>query len=325
MQLYFLFFIFSNCKESLPFTAEAQELIHRSQHPANCSNVNWVTIGHVGGIGSEIHVTGAVLSWAINNHAIMMWSNTGWMSHPNCSMHTFECIFLPATNCTLDSLDPKKHIWVGAIDVKYVIPHQFSQIDFSPFTTLYWWRAQSTLYLTRFNERFEREMEEFRKKSTQLTIHCNTICVYVRHGAKASEMELLPWSRFYHSAHVASEISSLWNLPINCRSRNFTVFLMTDDKNVINDAKKDLGERLLFVEDSVNNKLPHKGGEDNPLTRMENVKMSMLNLHYCLKCDGFVSQRAANFARLVDELRITSAGKLNTPFIEAGEYSFSWK
>jgi hypothetical protein len=222
-------------------------------------------------------------------------------------------------------LDPKKRISFGPEDVRYEVPRKFSSTNFAPFTPLYWWRAQSTLYLTRFNAKFELEMEEFRKKSTQLTINCNTICVYVRHGAKGSEMQLLPWNRFYNSAQVAAEISTLWNLPVNCRSRNFTVFLMTDDKNVINDAKKDMGERLLVIHDSANNKLPHEGGEDTPLTRMENVKMSMLNLHYCLKCDGFVSQRAANFARLIDELRITSAGKLNTPFIEVGEYGFSWK
>jgi hypothetical protein len=44
---------------------------------------------------------------------------------------------------------------------------------------------------------------------------------------------------------------------------------------------------------------------------------SMLNLQLCLEADGFTTQRATNFGRLIDELRITTSKKYAAPFIDA--------
>ena len=111
-----------------------------------------------------------------------------------------------------------------------------------------------------------------------------------------------------------------------CKTEKFSVFLMTDDEKIVPEAKRDFGSRLLFVDDSFSRNSNHPGKRNSTATeKMENFFTMMLNIHYCLKCDSFVSQRRSNIARLIDELKMTKAAKLTAPFIEVGEYDFDWK
>jgi hypothetical protein len=136
------------------------------------------------------------------------------------------------------------------------------------------------------------------------------------------EMELLPWKRFWVAVNVLSEQRAVQENPF-CESTDpITVFLMTDDHNVAREAQADLKERMLFVNHSIIGKLPHEGGTSTNNALWENFLMSMLNLHACVKCTAFISQRQANFARLIDELRMTRFEKFGEPYVEFGRLRF---
>lgn len=74
---------------------------------------------------------------------------------------------------------------------------------------------------------------------------------------------------------------------------------------MIRDAESQLGSRVMYVSYGPREQRAHVYRE------------SMLNLEVCLEADGFVTQRATNFGRLIDELRMTTAKKFAAPFIDA--------
>jgi len=265
----------SVCRDLLPFTRETQKFLYDWQHPKNCSTVNWVTliVHESAGIGSEIHVNTGALAWAINHNAIFLWNWSQWMAETWCEQHTFECVFWAPTNCTLKDLDPKLRLGSMHLNsVKTEIPRQFHNYSTLPFPLLYWWRAQSVYYLTHFNPLFSSKFEIFQSSKTRIDIPCGSVCAYVRHGDKGSEMELLPWRRFYSGIKVAAEISMLTSMKEECKTEKFSVFLMTDDEKIVLEAKRDFGSRLLFVDDSFNRNSNHPGKRNSTATeKMENL------------------------------------------------------
>jgi hypothetical protein len=315
-------------KEALPYTAEAQAFIEAWQNPSTCSGRAWVASTHVAGIGSEIHVSTGVLAWAINHGALFTWPRTTqWTNDTWCGseQRSYECAFVPPTNCSQEMLDPARRVRAG--DFQGSVPTQFKNVSVEPYPLLYWWRAQAAAYLTRLNDRFRVRLEALRQKYLPARLPCGSVCVYVRHGDKGSEMELLPWARFLTGVKVAIEQLSARPEALHCRPTRAPVFLMTDDRRALADAKRDFGSRLWVVNESIPaSALPHEhGGNASAASKWENFEWSMLNLEICVEADAFVSQRLANFARLVDELRMTRYGRLGQPFIELGKYQFGWK
>lgn len=364
------FFLFQQCfaGDRISFTTEAQNYIFAHQHPAHCRDRRWVQpepLPEKHGIGSEIHIATGWLAWAMNNDAIFLWpKTTRWVSSLVCVERSFECLFATPTNCSLDELAPERRIDAPSIYVSNVVkdsvPTVFASFETAPYPLYYWWRTQATFYLTKvcvffrfcFGLRrhpnssqrtasFQHVLDGARLAlSPPVSIPCGSVCVYVRHGDKSIEMELLPWSRFRGLVAMASELvmvqahqsrSSVANPYLRCRQReNATtslphVFLMTDDAVVVRDALADLGARLHYIHATTLTPPHETGGSWNDHSVTHNLIMSMLNLDFCLQCDAIVSQRTANFARLIDELRLTAAEKATFPFIEAGKYEFSWR
>jgi hypothetical protein len=133
-------------------------------------------------------------------------------------------------------------------------------------------------------------------------------------------MELFQWSRFIPNIYTAFELLQ----KENHKHIQKTIFLMTDDKLVLNDAlNSQFKDHISYINETIPEKPPHEmGGNKAAYTR--NFFISFLNLELCLRCDAFVGQRASNFARLIDELRMTRVSKYEYPFIEVGEYTFGW-
>lgn len=300
----------------LPHTAEAQRYIYSHQHPSACENRNWVTFTHHAGIGSEIHVATAALAFAIIRDAIFVWPKSRWMTAA-CQKQSFECVYQPATNCTNFNSQNRLLVTPDTPGLWNAVPAAFRNVS-SPYPLLYWWRAQGAAYLVKFTNEFNRTLLDLSNLFIPRQVPCNSACVYVRHGDKYKEMEMLPWNRFFVALNNLSEHRAE-DMPFCQSSAHMTVFLMTDDHAVARAAKADLKEHMMFINHSVLAKLPHEeGGNATDSAMWENFRMSMLNFHFCVQCSAVISQRQANFARLIDEMRITTFHKFGEPFIEVG-------
>lgn len=270
-------------------TKAVQDVIYRSQHPIDCANKSWVTHARRSGagIGSEIHSNGYMLAWAIDHNAIFVWNWSQWMTSSWCTTPTFECVFLTPTNCT--HLDPKRQLPSPNLSYGTAIPSVFRNISFAPYTPIRWWTMQAMHYLLKFNARYAAALAKFKATPVyhSLSVPCGSVCVYVRHGDKGYEMELLPWSRFRAGIVNAYEISALTYLAPECKSANFSVFLMTDDEKVVQDARKDLGARLLHVNGSTDSHGKHPGVRNSTAEeKMETFNYMMLNVEYCIQVRG---------------------------------------
>lgn len=272
LQCQFFAFTASSIATALPHTGQAQAFLHAWQRPADCSAVRWVE-SHCqnSGIGSEIHVATAALAYAINNAAIMIWSRTAWLQFAEPSCATFDCVFLPISNCTRESLLPENRIPISLTLIGDQIPNVFANVSAEPFTLKYWWRAQGANYLTRFRPSFRRQLDEMRARyfPDNVQMPCNSVCVFVRHGAKSTEMAMLPFRSFLSPIKSAFEMLHTM-VPLTLRSRGCArsgsghtearhVFLMTDDPAVITEAPSVLdGIHLLHINDLLPSILPHE-------------------------------------------------------------------
>jgi hypothetical protein len=270
VQFQFFSFSKSSIATALPHTEQTQAFLHAWQRPADCSAVRWVE-SHCqnSGIGSEIHVATAALAYAINNAAIMIWSPTAWLrlAEPPCA--TFDCVFLPISNCTRESLLPENRIPISLTLIGDQIPKVFANVSAEPFTLKYWWRAQGTNYLTRFRPSFRRQLDEMRARyfPDNVQMPCNSVCVFVRHGAKSTEMTMLPFRSFLSPIKSAFEMLHTM-VPLTLRLHGCArsghtearhVFLMTDDPAVITEAPSVLdGIHLLHINDLLPSILPHE-------------------------------------------------------------------
>jgi hypothetical protein len=324
-----IFFLGRAIRRSLPLTRTVQKFLYDWQHPIDCFAVDWVVAKFRrddAGIGSEIHSSTAVFAWALNHNAIFVFVDTNWMMYHSWCIHSksFECVF-HTTNCTLATLNPARRIEQYFGFLRDEFPLAFKDVDASPYPRLYWWRSQAAFYLTRFNVRFSKHFNDFKASKPPLSIPCGSVCAYVRRGDKAKEMELAAWSRYNSAIHVAHELMSSRK---GCYQSNFSVFLMTDDALVVDEAKLFFGERLLTVQGGTVSGTYHPGNleltNSSAQDRFENFMTVFLSIRYCVQCDAFVGQRASNMARLIDELRLTKAGKYLAPFVDVGDYTFGW-
>jgi hypothetical protein len=246
---------------SLVHTAVAQEIIYKHQHPANCGDVDWVYSHYQdSGIGSEIHVATAALALAMNRNGVLLWSPSRWMKQA-CPLGTFDCVFLPISSCTLQTVNPKRLIKANLF-IGPTFPNEFMALDTAPFPRLYWWRAQGANYLTRYNAKFARVLNERRVQLFQnRTMPCGTVCAFVRHGLKFVEMEMLSFTRHWSAIQSAHEM--LRNAPVDmCRHRkqpwSNQVFVATDDPHVLDEARSVVGDRLLRIDYEMPRFLPHE-------------------------------------------------------------------
>jgi hypothetical protein len=121
---------------------EALDEIWRNQHPPDCSKAKYLIAGnHVGGFGSEMHVTGSILALALEMGRvylqnpivpdIMKWESDN--QHCRSQNKTnLECYYEPWSSCTvLDALGP------DAITILHRGPIRGIEWNDSPSTALH--------------------------------------------------------------------------------------------------------------------------------------------------------------------------------------------
>jgi hypothetical protein len=194
-----------------------------------------------------------------------------------------------------------------------------------PLQYPYWWSAQAMAYLMRFTDRTRKEIDELRatkvlqvshgqlqqSSSRILRIPPGTISVYVRHGKKGIEAPLYPWSTYLKVMEQIATSSSVSIGPPNISfvvGQEFAsrvVVVGTEDPEVITSARKTAWS-VIYSDYPRSNKDTWMISKRSIVPEVLNA---FLNLELALESDAFILTLSSNWCRLIDELRMTVAGK----------------
>lgn len=207
-------------------------------------------------------------------------------------------------------------------------------------TTRKWWDAVAAAFLLRPNPRTLATIQTL--STFDLAQERDPVIgVYVRHGDKRLEMPLVPWIQYANAAQ------QLWDSGVVHRriqrsdthspyrpTRNGTIFVGTEDPVVIDEAVewgKRHGWKVLYTNILNRSWLAASYLKDNEFLQPgeyagghHELEMPsiLLNIHHFLHCSAWVATMGSTFNHLLDELKITVAGKadlttadlrLNTP------------
>jgi hypothetical protein len=320
-----------------PLTQWTQAFIHRHQHPARCDRV-LISDGHHSGFGSEMHVIGAHLAYAIQNNYVLVLSNKTCMHFrvPYACADGCACMLRPITNCThfnasTPRLEGEVHMEERMVEALVTA----LRAQFPSMTTAemkYWWRGQSAAYVMRFNNNTLRVMRSLRHNRTlHYTTHgcavpfplpANTISAHIRGGDKRFEMPLVSAQGF------ATAIFRLVQSMPHSFSR--TVFVSGDDQRSIDEARQLIEARHMTV---IYTRMPRLVGGHTmvewkaaPDESEGSFYAHLLQLLMALEADAWVGTRGSNWNRLIDELRCVWVDKCQGVFVEVGQTppQYSW-
>lgn len=214
-----------------------------------------------------------------------------------------------------------------------------------PALRFHWWHAQAVTYLVRFNRGTRRLLDDLRVRLLR-TRHAGSrsvrvlrslphgaIAMHVRRGDKGSEMPLLPLARYLEQA---DRLASEQPVPVlgpefSSSGRVFTpaarsyaarqIFVSTEDPAVMNEvldlAEADMsGERrpwtVAFTRENRTNAAvaAMRSERGNGHATLQ----AWLSLELSLEAEAWVCTLRSNWCLLIDELRMTVAGKASAPF-----------
>ncbi|KAF8439181.1 hypothetical protein BGX38DRAFT_898284 [Terfezia claveryi] len=220
-------------------------------------------------------------------------------------------------------------------------------ITMSPNARKLWWRVQGAGYLARLNPWAISRIRDNRR-GTKLTrvgvrgtqtdlpmpfpLPANTFSIHVRHGDKATEMDLVPFINYLSSAAAIADANPSRGGPSK------SVFLSTEDPTVIDemlafaalDNPSKTGDTTSNIQWTFfyTKNLPRNNGgpktEVNTGGRVETTLMHLGELMIGLEAGSWVGTRNSNWCRLVEELAQVwvggSAGSGEAPgvFMEVG-------
>ena len=314
-----------------PMTQWIQARIHRHQHPERCDRL-LISDGHASGFGSEMHVIGAHLAYAMQNNYVLLLSNQTckFFRVPHACADGCACMFRPISNCTFEHTNastPRVKSSPGmeetlAEAVVAALRAQFPSMTLSEMK--YWWRGQSVAYLMRFSDDTLRVLRTLRHDprlhyashgcAVPFPLPANTISAHIRGGDKHNEMPLV-------SAHAfASAILRLVHEMPHSFSR--TVFVSGDDQRTIDEVRRLIeARRMRFIY----TRMPRRAGghtfvdwRPTPDESEGSFYAHLLQLLMALEADAWVGTRGSNWNRLIDELRCVWVDKCQGVFVEAG-------
>lgn len=309
-----------NRRDILFGTFDFQHFIYNHQHPFTCRNKKFLLIkgwdaGHI----SEIHILSSYLKLALDSNRIAIFDKNYKSKVANgkfCSNHprNWECYLEPLSNCTLSSDDIKnsvkyKHInqleKVIILDItskyQHLVPHfiykYFKYKKFSKQFFKYYWTIQSVTYLFRINKRTYNYLLNNNLQVKRIRKN-NFINVWIRHGNKIHEMNLIPTPLYYSSINIYYK---LWG-----KKR---IYVSSDDPYAIETVAKKYNALYLSYP-RINDSSPN-----NALAKGDKLTLNVIaDILIALSSYGFSGTLKSNIARLLNELRMTVGFRLNAPF-----------
>jgi hypothetical protein len=324
-----------------PLTKWTQMEIYKHQNPIDCSKSRFlVSEGFHSGFGSEMHVIGTHLAYAIQNNYVLLWGQNSCIRFLNVSGCTrgCACIYKEISKC---SMEVKTNEWesINHGEFRHLIPDIFKDKmhytipSITDHELTYWWRAQSVGFLMRFNDDTISDLLDMRKqdnfhymsagKILPFPLPSGTINAHIRHGDKYKEMDLIPSEKY------AETFESMVRSAPNSFSRIF--FVSSDDESAIETCrlmteklKMDyIYTRILRMEGG------HHAAEWDKMkfgSQRKLILSHLLQLLMALEADAYIGTRSSNWNRLIDELRCVWVDKCQNSYIELGVSSrdFFW-
>jgi len=329
-------------------TQWVQRYLWEHQHclEEGCATASYLSSEwNAGGLGLQAHVAGAALAKAVKEGRIFIWNKIAgkdYVHKPMCSDVTnWLCYLRAPTNCTLELYANSGNTLIHRGDLLAdVLPKEVKAMisKFAPHMKTdkikYWWHAQSTAYVMRFNDRTVHTLAKMRRSERMLKLGKKgnhqmvevlqgmptfpmppgTISAHVRHGDKRKEMALVPFDVYVKKAE---EIVQL--LPLAIRR---VLFVLTEDPEVIKGVDELQNWVAMYSDipqENLNGKLQMHLDDDVTL-------LHLLQLLMTLECDAWVGTQESNWNCLIDELQCVWVAKCMYPYLEAGrERSYNWK
>jgi hypothetical protein len=318
-----------------PLTRWTQAFIHRNQFVNDCSRRRFTVFhGWNSGFGSERHVVGTMLAYAIEHNTTLLLSPKAcnFFASPSVCQMGCECVLAPISNCIYSQAHSENtHVLDNAgHQFRHMLPSVLKAelLSHHPQMTekqmIYWWRAQSSAFLARFNNKTIQAVAALRRKEMPFPLPPGVINAHIRGGDKHFEMSLVSPSRFVDAAATLVE-----QMPF--AFARHTLLVTADDQTAVNESLR-LGKvRGLSVIHSKINDRPLGGHQQADFVQQGN-RMTMfyehlLQLTLALEADAWIGTRGSNWNRLIDELRCVWVDKCPHPYVEVGDEplgSYGW-
>ena len=341
-----------------PLTREAQSYIHSRQNVPSCSEVQiMISHGHDYGLGSEMHVIGAMLAFALeNNHTLVL-------SPRACNSYTdgagCELLFQPMSNCNYHTIikdhpNPtiisRTSLVIGSttklksalhlvqqypINLKetlsQIVPRRLKAVLQSKIPNIskdqikFWWRAQSVAYIMRLNTDTIRAVVRHR---TDQSFHYHTNCNTTPFPLPANTIAMHirggdKWKEMTlvpPSKYIATAVGLFENMPLSFSSRS--IFVSSDYEAAIQETSHNAEKMGLSV--TYSHVYRPSGGQDIDVWRKTPNKLKithtlLLQLLMSLEADSWIGTRASCWNRLIDELRCVWIEKCPNQYTEVGD------
>lgn len=340
-----------------PLTREAQAYIHERQSVPSCSNVQiMVSHGAVSGFGSEMHVMGGMLAFALeNNHTLVL-------SPQACNTFTdsagCELLFQPISSCNYHTvikdhprptiLDPS-HLVIGSTTklknalilaqqypgglgdaITTAVPSRLKEKLQSKIPNMssdqigFWWRAQSVAYIMRLNADTIRAIVRLR---TDPLFHYYTNCNSTPFPLPVNTIAMHirggdKWKEMRlvpPHKFIATAAALFENMPLSFSSRN--IFVSSDYEAAIQETQHDAEEMGLSVIYSHIYREPR--GQEYDVWKKQHNRLKMTHTHILqllmsLEADSWIGTRGSNWNRLIDQLRCVWVEKCPNQYTEVG-------
>ena len=347
-----------------PLTKEAQEYIHHRQHIPNCSKIQlMVSHGYDSGFGSEIHVIGAMLAFALeHNHTLVLGPSAcntftdgagcARLFQPisNCDYHTIIEHHPIPTTLSLNTLRIGSTTAPDGIASFVHYPRDLTTVikDIVPVVLKkalrtrhpsmhddeikYWWRAQSTAYIMRLNAD---TLQAVAKLRTDQSLHytTNSTNTPLPLPANTIAMHIRGGDKWQEMTlvpplrYTQAAIGIIRNAPLSLAIRR--IFVSADDEAAITETRRAAEEAQLSV---IYSHIPRQvGGHSLQVWKQQGNTLAkththLLQLLMSLEADSWIGTRASNWNRLIDELRCVWVEKCQGLYTEVGDSyeGFSW-
>ena len=316
-----------------PLTRWTQTIIYKHQHPTDCDKVKFlITDGWDSGFGSEMHVVGSHLAYAIENNLVLVWGHSSCKRFVNCTQGC-ACLYRELSNCS-SSVDFSQWNTVRHSEFNNVIPGVFKNAMISHIPSVtdhemrYWWRAQSVGFIMRLNDETVEELSVMRQtpglqymsggQVVPFPLPSGTVNAHIRHGDKFMEMTLVP-----SEAYAQAFTSMIQNMP-NSFSR--MLFVSSDDQKAINTCRELVeNQKMTYIYTNIS-----RMGGGHQMSEWDRSRNGMqrkiilghiLQLFMALEADAWIGTRGSNWNRLIDELRCVWIDKCQNMYVEVGTIS----
>lgn len=319
-----------------PLTRWTQTEIYKHQHPVDCDKVKFlITEGWDSGFGSEMHVVGSHLAYAIENNLVLVWGRSSCKRFVNCT-HGCACLYRELSNCS-SGVEFSQWGTVRHSEFNNVIPSVFknAMLTYIPSVTehemRYWWRAQSVGFIMRLNDETVEELTMMRQtpglqymsggEAVPFPLPSGTVNAHIRHGDKFLEMSLVP-----SEAYVKAFLGMIQNMP-NSFSRG--LFVSSDDKGAIDTCRKLVeDQKMTYIYTNITRMDGghHMSEWDRTHAGMQRqlILGHLLQLFMALEADAWIGTRGSNWNRLIDELRCVWVDKCQNVYVEVGTVSHEY-